>query len=98
MEKFPHNGILCAGSAKSPEMFAPAIIPVAAGKYTENTVKKLFCTPVLLSAVNAGAKLRAMRPAERRNESLESLCERLHTFQSSCTAYFLTDCWRDHKA
>ncbi len=30
---------------KSPEMLAPAKIPVAAGKKIANTVKKLCCNP-----------------------------------------------------
>jgi len=33
-------GMLTDGSLRSPEIFAPAIIPVTAGKNIPNTVKK----------------------------------------------------------
>ena len=34
-------GMATAGSFKSPDRFAPATIPVTAGKKTPNTLKKL---------------------------------------------------------
>ena len=43
VKKIAHKvpfGMLFCGSVKSPEMFAPAKIPVAAGKKIENTEKK----------------------------------------------------------
>ena len=32
----------CAGSARSPDMLAPAVMPVTAGKKTENTVQNVW--------------------------------------------------------
>ena len=35
-------GMACAGSARSPDMLAPAVMPVTAGKKTENTVQNVW--------------------------------------------------------
>ena len=57
-------GIASEGSFRSPLRFAPAIIPVTAGKKTANTVKKLVSPPVSGSKEKLGMVFLHAKPTK----------------------------------
>ena len=61
-------GSICPGSSRSPDMLAPAMMPVTAGKNSANMVKKLVARQVAGAAVG-GEVRRAWRRGSRRRRT-----------------------------
>jgi hypothetical protein len=79
---YTYSGMSVCGFFKSPDIFAPAMIPVTAGKYTPNTVKNVS------PSTNAGPKFSYTNATTIVNMTNVHGCSLVFTFGICSTTLF----------